>query len=83
MSNLTESDRAQMERATLSGYAEGIRHGTQRGTTLFVVIAFAILAGLSYGAITIIEGWWQWLVLGAFAFMAVAVMVAVSPNRRG
>ncbi len=82
MSNMTENQRNQFERATLAGSAERIRHGSERGARAYSVIAAIVAAALCYGAVTLIEGWAQWLVLGVIVFTAVGLMVAVSPNRK-
>lgn len=81
MSNMTVNQRNQDERATLAGSAERIRHGSERGARAYSIVAAIVAAGLCYGAVTLIEGWWQWLVLGVIIFTTVGLMVAVSPNR--
>ncbi|MEK6277426.1 MAG: hypothetical protein AABM29_05370 [Actinomycetota bacterium] len=82
MSNMTENQRAQFERATFAGSAERIRHGSERGASIYSAIAALIGVGLCVAAVSVIEGWAQWVVLGAIVFTTVGVMVAVSPNRR-
>jgi hypothetical protein len=83
MSNMTVNQRNQHERATLAGSAEGIRRGSERGATAFNIVAILAAAALGYGALTLIEGWSQWVVLGAIVITTVGVMIAVSPLRRG
>jgi hypothetical protein len=83
MSNMTVNQRNQYERATLAGSAEGIRRGSERGATAFNVVAVLVAAGLCYGALTLIEGWSQWVVLAAIIVTTVGLMIAVSPLRRG
>ena len=78
MSNMTVNQRNQDDRATFSGSAERIRHGSERGAT-----AAIIAAALCYGAVTLMDGWWQWLVLGVIVLTTVGVMIAISPRRRG
>jgi hypothetical protein len=83
VSNMTVNQRNQYDRATYAGSAERIRHGSQRGATIFNVIAVIVAAALCFTAITVIDGWSQWLVLGVIVFTTVGLMIAVSPNRRG
>jgi hypothetical protein len=82
MSNMTQNQRNQFERATLAGSAERIRHGSERGTRAYSVVAAIAAAVLCYGAVTLIDGWGQWVVLGVVVLTAVAVMIAVSPTRK-
>ena len=82
MSNMTVNQRDQYDRATYAGSAERIRHGSERGTTIFNVIAVIVAAALCFTAITVIDGWSQWVVLGVIVFTTVGVMIAISPNRR-
>ena len=83
MSNMTVNQRNQYDRATYAGSAERIRHGSQRGAAIFNVIAVIVAAALCFTAITVIDGWSQWLVLGVIVFTTVGLMIAVSPTRRG
>jgi uncharacterized BrkB/YihY/UPF0761 family membrane protein len=83
MSNMTENQRAQFDRATYSGNEERIRRGSERGAAVYSVIALIVGILLCYAAVSIIVGWWQWLVLGAIIFTMVGFMIAISPNRRG
>ena len=83
MTHLTQSDRNQFDRATYSGSSERIRQGSERGATIYSVIALIVGAVLIVGAATTIEGWAQWVVAGAIAVTTVGFMIAVSPNRRG
>jgi hypothetical protein len=82
MSNMTQNQRAQFERATYAGSAERIRRGSERGASIYSAIAGLIGLALCFAAITVIDGWWQWLVMGAIVFTTVGFMIAVSPNRR-
>jgi uncharacterized BrkB/YihY/UPF0761 family membrane protein len=83
VSNMTENQRAQYERANYAGSSERIRRGSERGAGIYSVIALIVGVALSYVALSTIEGWWQWLVLGAIIFTVIGFMIAISPNRRG
>ena len=83
MSHLTQSDRNQFDRATYSGTADRIRHGSERGAAIYSLVALVIGAILIVGAATVIDGWAQWVVAGAIAATTVGFMIAVSPARRG
>jgi hypothetical protein len=85
MGHMTESDRAQVERAEL-GHARGDRMlGTRsaRGPALFLAIALPILAAGIYLTIAGIDTWWQALVLGVIVMTTIGLIIAVSPTRRG
>lgn len=82
MSNMTVNQRNQDDRATYAGSAERIRHGSERGASAFSIVALIVAAGLCYGAVTLMNGWWQWLVLGVIVLTTVGLMIAVSPSRR-
>ena len=83
MSNMTVNQRNQHDRATYAGSAEGIRRGSERGATIYSVVAAIIAVALCVAAVSLIEGWAQWVVLGAIVFTTIGFMIAVSPNRRG
>jgi hypothetical protein len=83
VSNMTVNQRNQYERATLAGSAERIRHGSERGARVYTVLAAIIAAALSYAAIELMDGWWQWVVLGAIVVTTIGMMIAISPTRRG
>jgi len=83
MSNMTVNQRNQVEGAAYSGSAERIRHGSERGAAIYSVIAAVIGIALCVAAISIIDGWAQWLVLGVIVLTTVGFMIAISPNRRG
>ena len=83
MSNMTVNQRNQYDRATYAGSAERIRHGSERGAMIYSVIAAIIAVGLCVAAVSLIEGWAQWVVLGAIVMTTIGFMIAVSPNRRG
>ena len=83
MSNMTVNQRNEMERATLSGSSERLRHGSERGMLIYNVFALIVGAALCVGALSIIEGWAQWVVLGVIVATVVGFMIAISPNRKG
>ena len=83
MSNMTVNQRNQYDRATYSGSAERIRHGSERGASVYSIIAAVVAVGLCVAAVSLIDGWAQWVVLGAIVLTTVGFMIAVSPNRRG
>lgn len=82
MSNLTENQRAQFERATYSGSSERIRHGSSRGAAVYSVFAAIVAVALCVLAATTIDGWAQFVVIGAIVATMLGFMIAVSPNRR-
>lgn len=83
MSNMTVNERNQMEGASYSGSAERIRRGSERGATIYSVIAALVGIALCVAAVSVIEGWAQWLVLGVIVLTTVGFMIAISPNRKG
>ncbi len=83
MSNMTVNQRNEMERATLAGTNERIRRGSERGALVFNVFALIIGAALSAAALSVIDGWAQWIVLIAIVATVVGFMIAISPNRKG
>ncbi len=83
MANTDITQREGYERATLSGDAERIRHGTERGAAIYSVIALVVGAALSWAVVSAIDSWAQWLVLAVIVVFSVAVAFAVGPNRVG
>jgi hypothetical protein len=83
MANTDITQRAQYERTDLLAGGEGIRRGSEKGSTIYTVIALIIGAALAYGALKTIDNWAQWLVLGVILVFTVAVAVAIGPNRKG
>ena len=83
MSNMTVNQRNEMERATLAGSSERIRRGSERGARVFNVFALVIGAALCVAALSVIDGWAQWIVLGAIVATVVGFMIAISPTRKG
>ena len=82
MSNMTQNQRAQFERATYAGTGERIRRGSERGVAIYNLIAVALGAVLSYAAISALDNTWQWVVLGAVVMTTIGFMIAVNPARR-
>ena len=82
MANLDITQRNNLERSTLAGN-DGLRRGTERGSTIYVAIALVIAAALSYAAVETINNGWQWVVLGMIFLTLIGAMIALSPNRRG
>jgi fatty acid desaturase len=83
MSNMTVNQRNEMERATLAGSSERIRRGSERGALIYNAIALIIGAALCVAALSVIDGWAQWVVLGAIIATMIGFMIAISPNRKG
>jgi len=83
MANTDITQRAQYERTDLLASGEGIRRGAERGSAIYSVIALIVGAVFGYAAITAIENWAQWVVLGVIVAFTVAVMFAIGPNREG
>jgi VIT1/CCC1 family predicted Fe2+/Mn2+ transporter len=83
MANTDITQRAQYERTDLLAGGEGIRRGSERGAAIYSVIALIIGAILGFAALTAIESWAQWLVLGVIVVLTAAIMAAIGPNRGG
>jgi hypothetical protein len=83
MSNMTVNQRNEAERATYAGSSERIRRGSERGALIYNVFALIIGAALCVAAVSVINGWAQWVVLGGIVATVVGFMIAVSPNRPG
>jgi uncharacterized membrane protein YoaK (UPF0700 family) len=81
MANMTVNQRNELDRAALST-SEGIRRGSERGAMIYNVFALIIGAALSAAAISVIEGWAQWVVLGAVVATTIGFMIAISPTRK-
>jgi hypothetical protein len=82
MGNLDITQRKSLERSTLSG-SDSLRHGTEKGAAIYNVVALVLGVALGVVAITTIENWSQWLVLGVIIITMIGFMIAISPNRRG
>ena len=83
MSNMTVNQRNQFDRATYAGSAERIRRNSEQGALVFSLVAIVVAGLLCYAAAEMMNGWWQFVIMGAIAATAVGLMIAVSPNRRG
>jgi hypothetical protein len=83
MSNMTQNQRAQFDRATYAGSSERIRRGSERGVAVYNAVAIIIGALGCVAAISVIDSWAQWVVLGGILFLVAGFMIAISPNRRG
>jgi len=83
MSNMTVNQRNEMERATLAGSSERIRRGSERGAAIYNGVALIIGTALSVAALSVIEGWAQWVVFGVIVATVIGFMIAISPNRKG
>jgi fatty acid desaturase len=83
MSNMTVNDRNEMERATFAGSSERIRRGSERGALVYNAFALILGAALCVAALSVIDGWAQWMVLAAIVATVAGFMIAISPNRRG
>ena len=83
MSNMTVNQRNQDDRALYGGSAERIRRGSERGALIYSLIALVVAGFLCYAAAEIMNGWWQFVVMGAIVMTAIGAMIALSPNRRG
>lgn len=83
MANTDITSRAQYERTDLLASGEGIRRGAERGAAIYSVIALVVGAVFAVAALSAIENWAQWVVLGVIVAFTVAVMFAVGPNREG
>ena len=83
MANTDVTSRTQYDRTDLAAGGEGIRRGAEKGSAIYSVIALIIGAGLCYAALTTIDSWSQWLVLGVIVVFTGALMFAIGPNRKG
>jgi len=52
------------------------------GATIYFAVASLVLAALTYAAITALDGWADWVVLGASFWALGGVIIAVNPYRR-
>jgi hypothetical protein len=83
MANTDITSRTQYDRGDLLAGGEQIRRGSEKGSTIYSVIALVIGAVLCYAAVQTIDSWAQWLVLGVLVVFTVALMFAIGPNRAG
>jgi hypothetical protein len=83
MANTDITGRTQYERNDLAAGGESIRRGSEKGAAIYNVIAIILAGVLGYAAVTTIDNWSQWLVLGVIVITTIGFMIAISPNRRG
>jgi lysylphosphatidylglycerol synthetase-like protein (DUF2156 family) len=83
MANTDITQRSQYERSDLLAGGEGIRHGAEKGSAIYSVIALIVGIALCVVALSTIESWAQWVVLGVIVVFTFALMVAIGPNRSG
>ena len=83
MANTDITQRSQYERSDLLAGGEGLRRGSEKGAAVYSVIALIVGIALSVAALSTIESWAQWLVLGVIVAFTLALMVAIGPNRKG
>jgi lysylphosphatidylglycerol synthetase-like protein (DUF2156 family) len=83
MANTDITQRSQYERSDLLAGGEGLRRGSEKGAAIYSVIALIVGIALAVVALSTIESWAQWVVLGVVVAFTVALMVALGPNRRG
>jgi 1,4-dihydroxy-2-naphthoate octaprenyltransferase len=83
MANTDITQRSQYERSDLLAGGEGIRRGSEKGAAIYSVIALIIGIALAVIAVSTIENWAQWVVLGVIVVFTGALMFALGPNRRG
>jgi hypothetical protein len=83
MSNLTEQDRNQYERATLRDTSTPVRSlAGRRALTAFVGIGLIVLAVLSYAAYQVFDGWPHIIVLGDLVLIFFGLAAWVYPQRK-
>jgi 1,4-dihydroxy-2-naphthoate octaprenyltransferase len=83
MANTDITQRSQYERSDLLAGGEGLRRGSEKGSAIYTVIALIIGIALCVVALTTIENWAQWIVLGVIVVTTLAIMAALGPNRKG
>jgi 1,4-dihydroxy-2-naphthoate octaprenyltransferase len=83
MANTDVTQRSQYERSDLLAGGEGIRHGSEKGSAIYSVIALIFGIALCVVALSTIENWAQWIVLGVIVVTTFALMFALGPNRKG
>jgi fatty acid desaturase len=83
MANSDITQRSQYERSDLLAGGEGIRRGSEKASAIYSVVALIIGIALCVVALSTIESWAQWLVLGVIVVFTVALMAALGPNRKG
>ncbi len=83
MANTDITQRSQYERSDLLAGGEGLRRGSEKGAAIYSVIALLVGVALSVVALSTIESWAQWLVLGVIVVFTIALMAALGPGRKG
>lgn len=83
MANTDITQRSQYERSDLLAGGEGIRRGAEKGSAIYSVITLIIGIALCVVALSTIENWAQWVVLGVIVAFTIAIAVALGPNRKG
>jgi hypothetical protein len=83
MANTDITQRSQYERSDLLAGGEGLRRGSEKGSAIYTVIALILGIALCVVALSTIESWAQWLVLGVIVVTTLAIMAALGPNRKG
>ncbi|HYU61059.1 MAG TPA: hypothetical protein VEK39_09880 [Solirubrobacterales bacterium] len=85
MANMDTTQRVQIERIDLDypGATRLLGVRSARGLAVYTAVTVPLLGVLGWAAFTGIEQWYQWIVLGAFVFTTIGVMIAISPARRG
>lgn len=69
------------ERRELAVDQASVGHGGL-GTRIYLALSTLVLAALSYAAFTVLDGWADWVVLGASFWALGGVIIAVNPYRR-
>ena len=83
MANTDITQRSQYERTDLLAGGEGLRHGAEKGSAVYSVIALIVGAVLAFAALQTIDNWAQWVVLGVIVAFTIAIAVAIGPARKG
>ena len=80
MANTDITQRSQYERSDLLAGGEGIRRGSEKGSAIYSVIALVVGIALCVVALSTIENWAQWVVLGVIVVFTFALMFALGPE---
>src|SRR5215207_7159924 len=82
MANMSPGDRGSFERATIGNETSfRPRDGSQRGQTIYFVVALAILAVMSYAAIQAIHGCDHIIVIADLVIIVGALAVFIQGRR--
>ena len=82
MSQMTENQRRQFERADLGGPDRSVRLASDRPLLIYMAIAVVIAGLLGWQAIERIDGWASFVVLGMIVVTTIGMIIAISPTRR-